>query len=145
MPIPYHLRIEPSFDIVQEEARTDIPEATFKQEIISNPSSLGLLLTLTFHFFFFQAHFTFIIGLNIVLFWTDPLVEGTQGSASLSPASREEPLPVPPPAEWSPDSAQSPDHLNGRMTISSNDSYHEAAECRLNGETSCEAIFTNRL
>jgi hypothetical protein len=26
----------------------------------------------------------------------------------------------------------------------SNDSYHEAAECRLDGETSCEAIFTNR-
>src|SRR5882762_5173633 len=105
MPIPHHLRIEPSFDIVQEEARTDIPEATFKQEVVSNPTSLGLLLAFTFHFFLFQSRFTFIIGLNIVLFWTDPLVEGTQGSASTSPTSREEPLQVPPPAERSLDSA----------------------------------------
>src|SRR5882762_7906121 len=99
MPIPHHLRIEPSLNVIQEEAQTDIPEATFKQEVVSNPTSLGLLLAFTFHFFLFQAQFTFIIGLNIVLFWTDPLVEGTSSSASISPASREEPLPVPPPAE----------------------------------------------
>src|SRR5882762_7300936 len=128
MPIPHHLRIKPSFDIIQEEARTDIPEATFKQEVVSNPSSLCLLLTLTFHFFLFQARFTFIIRFNIVLFWTDPLVEGTQGSASTSPASREEPLPVPPPAEWSPNSDQSPDVSDDRVTTSSHDSYHEASE-----------------
>src|SRR5882762_87280 len=117
MPIPHHLRIEPSLDIIQEEARTDIPEATFRQEVVSNPTSLALLLTLTFHFFLFQAQFTFIIGFNIVLFWTDPLVEGIQGSASISPASREEPLPVPPPAEWSPDTAQSPVVPDDWMTI----------------------------
>src|SRR5882762_3376664 len=128
MPIPHHLRIKPSFDIIQEEARTDIPEATFKQEVVSNPSSLCLLLTLTFHFFLFQSRFTFIIGFNIVLFWTDPLIEGTQGSTSVSPAPREEPLPVPPPAEWSPDTAQSPDVPYDQMTTTSHDSYHEASE-----------------
>ena len=128
MPIPHHLHIEPSLDIVQEEARTDIPNATFNQEVVSNPSSLALLLSLTFHFFLFQTRFTFIIRFNIVLFWTDPLVEGTSSSASISPASREEPLPVPPPAEWSPNSAQSPDVPDDRMTTSSHDSYHEASE-----------------